>query len=213
MPLVHGRYPVNNAFQVHTATSAGTTQSNSPIRSNLELTAFFGGVQVDTASLGGATSGAYVSTICPVDIGATYTTISILVGATAASTPTHGFAALYSGTTAAAPPLIAQSTDQLTAVMAASTRFDYVLSSPTTITPAMAPNGYVNVAVVSTVTTTVPSCVTVPTLQIAATGYAWFTGSPLRKNLAQTATAAASTAPATLATTATLSVAPIVFLS
>jgi hypothetical protein len=212
-PLVLGRYPVNAAFQVVTAGTAGNYEPNAPFRSNLELTGFFFGTQVDTASLGGTTTGVYISTICPVDVGATYSTISILIGANAASTPTHGYAALYSGTTAAAPPLIAQSTDQTTTAIPASARFDYTLSAPATITPAMAPNGYVNVAVVCTSATTVPSCITVPVLQIAASGYAWFTGSPLVKNLAQTATAAASTAPAALATTATKSVAPVIFLS
>jgi hypothetical protein len=214
MPLVHGRYPVYNPSQVAAGWQAGTTQAGSPFRSNLELPAFFGqGAQVDTASLGGTTTGVYVSTICPVDVGAKYTTISILIGATAASTPTHGYAALYSGTAVAAPPLIVQSVDQTTAAMAASARFDYTLATPTVITPAMAPYGYVNVAIVCTSATTVPSCVTVPVNAIAATGYAWFTGTPKAQYLAQTATAAAVTAPATLANTATLTVAPIVFLS
>lgn len=112
----------------------------------------------------------------------------------------------------AAPPLIVQSTDQTTTAMPASTRSDYTLATPATITPAMAPFGYVNVAIVSTVTDTVPSCVTVPVTVIAATGYAWFTGTPKAQYLAQTATAAASTAPATLANASTLTVAPVVFL-
>jgi hypothetical protein len=213
MPLVLGRYPQYNAAQVHSAGAAGVAESNAPYRSNLELSGFFFGTQVDTASLGGTTTGVYISTIVPVDVGQTYSTVSILIGATAASTPTHGYAALYSGTTDAAPPLIGQSPDLLTTAIPASALFTYTLTTPATITPPMAPNGYVNVAVVCTSATTVPSCVTVPVLQIAASGYAWFTGSPLRKNLAQTATAAASTAPATLATTATKSVAPVVFLS
>jgi hypothetical protein len=212
-PLVHGRYPVYNPGQVATGTADGNTQANDPIRSNLELYPFFRGVQVDTASLGGTTTGVYVSTICPVDVGAMYSTISVLIGATAASTPTHGYAALYSGTTAAAPPLIVQSVDQTTTAIPASARFDYTLANETVITPAMAPYGYVNVAIVCTSATTVPSCVTVPVLPIAATGYAWFTGTPKAQYLAQTATAAAVTAPATLVSTATLSVAPIVFLS
>src|ERR1022692_3718325 len=146
MPLVHGRYPVYSAAQVASGNIAGNGLVNGPIRSNLELTEFFGGVQVDTASLGGTTTGVYVSTICPVDVGATYKTVSILIGATAASTPTHGYAALYSGTAVAAPPLIVQSTDQATAAIPASARFDYTLSSPATITAAQAPFGYVNVA-------------------------------------------------------------------
>jgi hypothetical protein len=210
-PLVHGRYPVYSAGQVASGNIAGSLQTNRPVRSNLELTEFFGGTQVDTASLGGTTTGVYVSTICPVDVGCTYSTVSVLIGATAASTPAHGYAALYSGTAVTAPPLIGHSLDQLTAAMTASTRFDYTLASPATITPAQAPYGYVNVAIVSTVTTTVASAVTVPVLSIAATNYAWFTGTPKGQYLAQTASAAASMAPTTLANTATLSVAPVVW--
>jgi hypothetical protein len=66
MPLVHGRYPVSSAAQVTAGWQAGNAVSNAPYRSNLELTQFFGlGAQVDTASLGGTTTGVYVSTICP----------------------------------------------------------------------------------------------------------------------------------------------------
>ena len=212
MPLVHGRYPVYNAALVASGGIAGNAQANRPVRTNLELNEFFGGVQVDTASLGGTTTGVYVSTNCPVDVGGTYSTVSILVGATAASTPTHGYAALYSGTAVAAPPLIMQSADQTTTAIPASARFDYTLNTPVIITAAQAPYGYVNVAIVASVTTTVPSCVTVPVLPIAATNYGWFTGTPKGQYLAQTATAATSTAPATLANTATLSVAPVVWL-
>jgi hypothetical protein len=67
MPLVHGRYPVFSARQVAFGNIAGNAQANKPVRTNLELQEFFGGVQVDTASLGGTTTGVYVSTICPVD--------------------------------------------------------------------------------------------------------------------------------------------------
>jgi len=86
MPLVHRRYPIFNPHQVGSGNIAGNAQVNGPIRSNLELVEFFNAVQVDTASLGGTTSGTYVSTICPVDVGQEYKTVSILIGATAAST-------------------------------------------------------------------------------------------------------------------------------
>jgi HK97 family phage prohead protease len=63
MPLVHGRYPVYAVSQVAAGGSAGNGLINGPIRSNLELTQFFGlGAQVDTASLGGTTSGTFIST-------------------------------------------------------------------------------------------------------------------------------------------------------
>jgi hypothetical protein len=208
-----GRYPQSHALQAFFGATAESSQANLPIRSNLEFSVYSGPL-VDTASLGGTTSGAYVAVPVPVDVGATYSTVSIMVGATAASTPTHGFAALYSGMAVPVAPvllpqLIAQSADQTTAAMPAKTRFHYALTTPVTVTPDMAPYKYLYVAIVSTATTTVPSCITVP-CGAAATQYRWFTGTPLY--FSQTATAATSTAPATLVETGVLAVAPIVAL-
>src|SRR5208282_1219808 len=115
--LVGARYPLNHAIQSLYGQQAATAQGNVPIRSNLEWP-IYSGAMVDTASLGGTTTGVYVAVPVPVDIGMVVSKVSILIGATGASTPTHGFAALYSGTAVAAPPLIGQSTDQTTAAMA-----------------------------------------------------------------------------------------------
>ena len=180
-----------------------------PCRSNIELP-MYSGAMVDTASLGGTTSGVAIAVPVPVDVGMTVTNVSFLVGATAASTPTHGFAALYSGTTVTAPPLIIQATDITTTAIAASARFDFALSSPTVITSAMAPYGFVYAALMSTVTTTVCSAITVP-CGAAAGQYRWFTNTPLY--FSQTAgSGLTTTAAATLAHASTLTVAPIVFL-
>jgi hypothetical protein len=95
--------------------------------------------------------------------------------------------------------------------VAASARFDFTLTTATVITPAVAPNGYIFVAYAFTVTTTLPSQITVP-CGAAAASYRWFTNSPLYWS--QTSGAAvAGTAPATLINASTLTVAPIVVLS
>jgi hypothetical protein len=179
------------------------------VRSNLEF-GIYSGPAVDTASLGGTTSGVMIAVPVPVDVGMTVTYVSVLIGATAASTPTHGFAALYSGTAVASPPLIGQSTDGGTSAMPASTRFDYTLTSATTITSAMAPYGYVWAAVCSTVTTTVASAITVP-CGAAACQYRWFSGTPLYWSITS-GSGLTTTAPSTLIHASTLTVAPIAFL-
>ena len=209
MPLNHGRYAIYSPLQALYGQQAGSLESNAPIRSNWEWPVH-SGAMADTASLGGTTTGVSDAVPVPVDVGQTYSKISVLIGATAASTPTHSFAALYSGTTVTSPQLIGQSTDGVTAAIAASARFDFVLTTPATITPAQAPNGFVYAAVCVTSATTVPSCVTVP-CGAAATQYRYFTNSPLY--LSQTAgSAQGATAATTLVNASTLTVAPVVFL-
>ena len=152
----------------------------------------------------------------PVDVGTPITKISVLVGATGASTPTHSWAALYSGTTVTSPPLIAQTVDGGTAAIAASTRFDFNFTTGTspagvqTITNAQAPNGFVYVSVAFTVTTTLPSQVTMP-CGASGTQYRWFTNTPLY--FSQTAgSGVGATAPTTLIETGVLAIAPVVFV-
>src|SRR4051812_22154778 len=115
MPLVRGRYPLSNAINNVLGRPSNTVDSNRPARTNLEYTGI-GGLLDTAASL---VSGVMTAVAIPVDHGMDITTISVLTGATAASTPTHSFAALYSGTTVAAPPLIGQSTDGTTTAIAA----------------------------------------------------------------------------------------------
>ncbi|MGP8180850.1 MAG: hypothetical protein ACLP1E_08745 [Acidimicrobiales bacterium] len=208
--LVSSHYPQNFALDSFLGQARNTVQGNIPVFSNLMWPVYSGPI-VDTASLGGTTSGVMIAVPVPVDLGVTISKVSIIIGATAASTPTHGFAALYSGTTVAAPPLIGQSTDQLTAAMGASARFDYTLTSATTITSAQAPYGFVWAAVMSTVTTTVASCLTMPCGAAAGNAFRWFTNSPLYFSITS-GSGLSGTAPATLIEASALTVAPITFL-
>ena len=206
--LVGGKYPQTQALQSLLGWTFNTQQGNVPIRSNLEWPVYSGAL-VDTASLGGTTTGVMVAVPVPVDQGMVVSKISVLIGAGAAGTPTHSFASLYSGTTVASPPFIGQSTDGATAAIAASARFDFTLTSATTITSAQAPYGYVWAAVAVTATT-VPSSITTP-CGAAAGQYRWFTNTPLY--FSQTSgSAVGATAPTTLINASTLAVAPIVFL-
>ena len=179
------------------------------IRSNLETNSF-SGPAVDTAGATVAASGVMVAVPVPVDIGMVVSRVSFLVGATAASTLTHQFGAIYSGTAVASPPLIAQSTDGAAGAIAASARQDFSLTAPTTITNAMAPNGYIWAAFGNTATTTLPSVVTVP-CGAAAGQYRWFSAAPLYWSITS-GSAVAGTAPGTLIKASVLTVAPIVFL-
>lgn len=209
--LTSGHYPQMASLQALVGNVGNVAQANVPVRSNLELMGVFAGPLVDTAGASVAASGVMAAVPVPVDVGMVISKISILVGATGASTPTHNFGALYSGTTVASPPLIGQSTDGTTAAIAASTRFDFTLTTPNVVTPAQAPWGYIWVAYAFTVTTTLPSQVTIP-CGAAAAQYRWFTNTPLY--FSQTSgSAVGATAPATLVNASTLTVAPVVFVS
>jgi hypothetical protein len=206
--LVSSHYPLSQALQALLGAGGQKAQGNLPIRSNLELPVYSGALADTAASL---TSGVMTAVPVPVDVGMEVSNISVLVGATPASTPTHQWAALYSGTTVAAPPLIAQTADGATAAIAASGRYDFAFAagSQQVITPAQAPYGYVWVAI-SVTGTTVPSLITTPA-GAAAGQYRWFTNTPLY--FSQTSgSAVGATAPATLAEASVLTTAPVVFL-
>lgn len=208
--LVSGHYPLNQALQALLGAGGQAAQGNLPIRSNLEFPVY-SGPMADTA--GALSSGVMTVIPVPVDIGMEITNISVLVGATPASTPTHSFAALYSGTTVAAPPLIAQTVDGTTTAMAVSGRFDFSFAggAQQVVQPAQAPFGFLYVAVCVTATTAVPSLITMPAGAAGASGFRWFTNSP--KYFSQTSgSAVGGVAPATLAEASALTTAPVVFV-
>lgn len=211
MPLLRGKYATTNPLWSILGQPSNVVQPNQPVRTNLEYLGI-GGLLDTAASLA---TGVMTCVAIPVDVGTTITKASVLVGATAASTPTHSFAALYSGTNVAAPPLIGQSTDGLTAAIVASTRFDFTLTSTQTITATQAPYGYIWAAI-SVTGTAVPSLITGPS-NAAAAQYQWFTntlaaGSATGFSITS-GSAVAGTAPATLIYASQKLVAPVVFLT
>lgn len=201
--LVRGRYPVTHSIAKLLGFAANATQGNVGVRSNLE---WFGLANPTDGAL--AATGVGCAVPIPVEVGDTFTKISILAGATAEATGTHMFAALYSGI--AVPALLAQSADNTgAAAVAASARFDYTLASPVTVTSANAPGGFIYASIAITAGT-IPTAavVSIPT----AVGYQWYTSGPLFLS-ATHGSALGATAAATIATPSAKAVAPIVFLS
>jgi hypothetical protein len=135
--LIRGRYPVTNPLAKLVGLAGNATQGNVNVRSNVE---WFG--------LGNPTDGALAATgvacavAIPVEVGDTFTQISILAGATAEATGTHAISGLYSGI--ATPALLAQSTDVTgAAAVSASAKYTFTLASAVTVTAATAPGGFI----------------------------------------------------------------------
>lgn len=203
MSLIRGRYPATSPAAKLVGLTANATQGNIAVRSNAEWPAL--GNWTDGAL---AATGVGAAVAVPVEVGDTFTKVSLLVGAAAEGTGTHAFVALYSGI--AVPALLAQSTDLTgaTAVGPVNARFDFTLASAVTVTQANAPGGFIYASIAVTATT-VPTVATasIPT----AIGYQWYTAGPLF--LAAThGSALNATAAATIASPAAKAVAPIMFL-
>ena len=206
--LVGGKYPQLNAAQVQLGLPSATAQTNIPVRSNTEFP-FASGTWADTAAA--LTTQVMTAVPVPVEVGQVITNISVLVGNTAGSTFTNSWAALYSGTTVASPPLIAQTPDGAgtPANGTQSTRLDFTFTTPQVITAAQAPYGYVWAAIM--VKGTVCSLITAA-VPAAVGQYRYFTNTPLYA--CQTAgSSLTTTAPATLinASTKTTSIATFVW--
>lgn len=128
-------------------------------------------------------------------------TITVMVGATAAGTPTNQWAALYSS--AATPLKLSQSADGASAAIPASTALVFTLA-----TPVLIPNEGIYYVAVMVKATTVPSLVS------QNTGVAF--GAVLTGQAARCQTsgsALTTTAPATIATPTTVAKIPYVVLS
>lgn len=125
-----------------------------------------------------ATTGIATSTPVPVDVGATITNVIFITGATAASSPTHSWAALYQGTGVTQPVFIAQVTDKGSAAIGSKTVFTYALSSATQITSTMAPHGFIYVSLMFASTVAQPSVVSYAAPTATQIFGGWFTNSP-----------------------------------
>ena len=159
-------------------------------------------VNVDQAI---AASGVMLTVGVPIIQGSVLTKVSFAVGATAASTPTHGFVALY-GPGVTVQPLLGQSADQLTTAMAANTI--YTISLASTYTAPTTDVYYVGISFTGT---------TIPTLLGYAQGLnatniaAFLAGFTTKTPRAQTSgTALVGTAPATVATPTNVTTVPYV---
>jgi hypothetical protein len=212
--LVSGRFGQLNPWWTLLGQPVNATQADIPARSDLEYL----GISALTDTAAALTTQTITCVAIPVDPGTTVSKVSVVVGATAASTPTHSFACLYSGISAAAPALLKQSTDGTTAAIAASGRFDFTLSAPYVIQPGDAPYGYVW-AGVSVTGTAVPSLITAGGTEATAAQYAWFTntfGGSTNGPAALTfrfGSSIGATAPATITSVTAQTACPVVFLT
>jgi hypothetical protein len=202
--LVRGRYPVTDHFWSYLGQPVNATQSDVAQRSNLKVLGLAGGAD-NAAAL---TTQVCTAVPVPVEYGDVISKITVVVGATAAGTPTNGWAALYSGV--ATPALLAQATDITTTAIPASAVFTYTLATAQLITPANAPQGFVYASVMSKATV-VPSLAGVSVA--AAVAYKWFTNGPLGMGAVTHGSALTATAPATITGQAAQAVTPYVFLS
>lgn len=200
--LTSGHYPNFNPLMALYGQLSNVAQPDVPARSNLELPI---GNLADGAL---AASGVLAAVPIPVDWGTTISAVTLLTGATAASGPTHQFAAIYSGI--GTPALLAQSADGLTAAIAAKTAITYTLQSPQTILQAQAPNGFIYAGVAITVGTTMPTAVTLAAP--AGINYQWNSNGPVFLSLSA-GSALAGTAAATIASPAALATAPVLRLT
>ena len=204
--LVRGRYHVTNPVWSALGQPTNATQSDVAARSNAD---YLGLVNVTSTTLA-SSSGTVIFVAVPVEYGDVISKVSFVVTATIASTPTHQFAALYSGI--ATPALLAQSADLTTTVQAANTRADYSLATAQLITPTNAPYGYVYAGFswTGTAAPTVASLATpVAGINFGALPYA---NSPLFY-CATFGSAVAGTAPATISSATAAATAPLTFLT
>lgn len=148
--LVGGRYPLTYPFAKALGLKSNSAQVNISARSNLEYLGL--GDLADTAAA--LSSGTMTLVPIPVEIGDLIEYVDVFVGATAASTPTHSWAALYNESGAI---LGSQSVDGATAAIAASGVSTFTLGGGGYIVGvADAPNGFIY-AGVSVTASTVPS--------------------------------------------------------
>ena len=202
--LVRGRFHVTDPVWSYLGQPVNATQNDIAYRTNAHVLGLSG--LADTGSL--VASGVQVSVPIPVEAGDVITKVTFLIGATAASTPTHSFVALYSGV--ATPALLAQSADATTGAIAASGAYVQSLQTAQTITTSNAPFGFVYASLCVT-GTAVPSVATVAAA--AAVGYQWFTNSPVKMVAVSHGSAQGATAAATIASPTALANTPIAFLS
>jgi hypothetical protein len=203
--LVGGGYPLADPFAC-LGLGVNGAQSNIQARSNLHY-GVLGSLQDAAAAL---VTGDLTYVPVPVNVGDEFSTVTVQVGATAASTPTHSWAALYSGALTTATLLGKQSADGTTTAMPASTKVAFTLASAYIIQPGDAPYGYILVGL-SVTGTTMPSLMsgTVPT----AVQKAWFTNVPLLGATYSSALGATAPSTITLASASALASPPVVFLT
>lgn len=205
--LLGGRYPLTYPFYKGVGAVGTAAQGNISVRSNLEYP-FLGPLSDQAAAL---VSGEATLVPVPVEPGDEIATVSVLVGATAASSPTHSAAALYQGTLTKAAICGSQSVDGGLAAIDASATFNFTLGSKYIVQPADCPFGYIYVAITVTASVAVPSLCSATFA--TACQYAWFADTPLFAATSGSGLGGTLPSSFTLASGSASSKVPAVFLS
>ena len=204
--VLSGRYPLTAAVWKGLGQPVNASQANLPYRTNLEFP-WLGNLTDAAASF---VSGKATLVPIPVEIGDVISNVTFLPGATAGSTLTHQWAAIYSGILTTPAIQGAQSTDVTTATLTASTAVKLALATSVLVTAANAPYGFVYAAI--SLTGTVCSLISAA----CATGaqYAWFTDTPpFFGGTYSSALGATAPATVTLSSVTAIATPPAVFLS
>ncbi len=204
--LVGANYPTFNPIDSILGQPRNLTQANIGARTN-----WLGQPLVDTTGVFGTAQTTFVTV--PVAPGDVITSVIFMVGATAASTPTHFALGLYSGVLTTTKLLGTQSTDTTTTAIAANTLFTTKLGAVYTIQPADCPYGYLFVGVGYTGTAS-PSCLgwTGPAHQESYVSSSPFVNTPLLCAEQGTGAGGSLTASVTLATSTIQAATPAVWL-
>jgi hypothetical protein len=201
--LERGSYPLYYGPRKLLGQKANANQGNLAVRSNLEFPGI-GSLQDAAAAL---TSGSATLVPVPVEYGDLIQFVDVFVGATAASTPTHSWAALYNE---AGTLVGTQATDGATAAIAASATFTFTLGAKYIVNSTDSPRGLLYAAI-SVTASTVPSLVsgTVPT----ACQYAYYTNAvPFYGAHSGSSLGATAASSVTLSSATTQSAVPLVVL-
>ena len=219
--LVSAGYPISSPLLALLGGNGNLTQPNVAARSNLSF-GLSGLTDVTTAS---AASGSVYTVAVPVVPGDTFTRVSFLTGAgsAGAASVTNLWTALYTGTgsapgtAGAAPTYIASgvpgSVSSGTAgsvSVGPSTRADFTLTSPQTITSVQAPYGFIYVSYSVTLSSGAVSLISTTCASIAQ--YSWYTTSPYSLFMTSNG-GAGSTAPTTIGAAIRAVNPPVVFLT
>jgi len=189
--LVSARYSVLDPNFSIIGAQANGANPGAPARST-----FSWGVMGQLADNAAAASGAFLYAAVPVAPGDTFTKVTIWVGNTAASTPTHQAAAIYSGL-ASSPALLSKGTDTTTTAVAAGAAFTYTIPSYT-IQPADCPFGYIYAGYTMTATA-VNTVAGAATAQAANVNIQYSTNQPFLAGTSGSALAGVPAATLTLA--------------
>ena len=209
MPLIRGRYHATNPAWSAVGQPTNASQSDIALRSNVDYLGYSN--QVDQAAALVTTKSTFVPV--PVEVGDTFSTITVISGATAASTPTHSQAYLLSGVLTTAT-LLGTTTDLTTTAVAANAKVQWTLTTAVTVTATNAPYGYIYVGIGFTGTTPFSIVGTaVSTADFSFVAASPFVNKPLFASTQSVGAGGTAPATVTLASNAAQAACPWVFLS